>query len=77
MLLPNSLALLNAAYQGQSKRAAAPVGIWAAPGRAAARRSRPLIGGWLVDHAGWPAIFYINLPLAAGAHRAGARFFVT
>ena len=27
----------------------------------------PLIGGWLVDNVGWPAIFYINLPLALGA----------
>ena len=27
----------------------------------------PLIGGWLVGTVGWPAIFYINLPLALGA----------
>ena len=26
-----------------------------------------MLGGWLVAHAGWPTIFYINLPLAAGA----------
>jgi len=64
MLLPNSLALLNAAYQGEKRGRA--VGIWAASGAAAAAVA-PLIGGWLVDHAGWPAIFYINLPLAAGA----------
>ena len=36
------------------------------PGAASAAIA-PLIGGWLVDHVGWPAIFYINLPLAAGA----------
>ena len=35
-----------------------------------------MIGGWLVDHVGWPAIFYINLPLAAGAI-ALALMFVT
>ena len=64
LLLPNSLALLNAAYQGEKRGRA--VGIWAAAGAAAAAVA-PLIGGWLVDHVGWPAIFYINLPLAAGA----------
>ena len=64
LLLPNSLALLNAAYEGEKRGRA--VGIWAAAGAAAAAVA-PLIGGWLVDHVGWPAIFYINLPLAAGA----------
>jgi EmrB/QacA subfamily drug resistance transporter len=64
LLLPNSLALLNAAYSGERRGRA--VGIWAAAGAAAAAVA-PLIGGWLIDTAGWPAIFYINLPLAAGA----------
>ena len=64
LLLPNSLALLNAAFQGERRGRA--VGIWAAAGAAAAAIA-PLIGGWLVGTAGWPAIFYINLPLALGA----------
>ncbi|HVU29906.1 MAG TPA: MFS transporter [Sphingomicrobium sp.] len=64
LLLPNSLALLNAAYSGEKRGRA--VGIWAAAGAAAAAVA-PLIGGWLVDSAGWPSIFYINLPLALGA----------
>lgn len=64
LLLPNSLALLNAAFQGERRGRA--VGIWAAAGAAAAAVA-PLIGGWLVGTAGWPAIFYINLPLALGA----------
>ncbi|WP_310468038.1 MFS transporter [Sphingomonas sp.] len=64
MLLPNSLALLNAAYEGERRGRA--VGIWAAAGAGSAAIA-PLIGGWLVDNVGWPAIFYINLPLAAAA----------
>ena len=56
--------MLNAAYEGEKRGRA--VGIWAAAGAAAAAVA-PLIGGWLVDSVGWPAIFYINLPLAAGA----------
>lgn len=64
LLLPNSLALLNSAYEGEARGRA--VGIWAAAGAISAAIA-PLIGGWLVDHAGWPSIFYINLPFAAAA----------
>ncbi len=70
LLLPNSLALLNAAYSGEKRGRA--VGIWAAAGAAAAAIA-PLIGGWLVGTVGWPAIFYINLPLALGAILIGWR----
>ena len=71
LLLPNSLALLNAAFHGEKRGRA--VGVWAAAGAAAAAAA-PLIGGWLVDTAGWPAIFYINLPLALGAIVLAVRF---
>lgn len=62
LLLPNSLALLNSAYEGEARGRA--VGIWAAAGAISAAIA-PLIGGWLVDHVGWPSIFYINIPFAA------------
>jgi EmrB/QacA subfamily drug resistance transporter len=71
LLLPNSLALLNAAFQGEKRGRA--VGIWAASGAAMAAVA-PLIGGWLVGSVGWPAIFYINLPLAIGAILLALRF---
>ena len=71
LLLPNSLALLNAAFSGEKRGRA--VGTWAAAGAAAAAVA-PLIGGWLVGTVGWPAIFYINLPLAAGAIFLAVRF---
>ena len=71
LLLPNSLALLNAAYSGEKRGRA--VGIWAAAGAAAAAVA-PLIGGWLVGTVGWPAIFYINLPLALGAVALAMKF---
>jgi EmrB/QacA subfamily drug resistance transporter len=64
LLLPNSLALLNGAYEGEARGQA--IGTWAAAGAIAAAIA-PLIGGWLVEHVGWPSIFYINLPFAAGA----------
>src|SRR5205085_686346 len=71
LLLPNSLALLNASFSGEKRGRA--VGIWAAAGAAAAAVA-PLIGGWLVGTVGWPAIFYINVPLALGAILIAARF---
>ena len=71
LLLPNSLALLNAAFEGEKRGRA--VGIWAASGAAMAAVA-PLIGGWLVGTVGWPAIFYINLPLALGAILLALRF---
>ena len=71
LLLPNSLALLNAAFHGEKRGRA--VGIWAASGAAMAAVA-PLIGGWLVGTVGWPAIFYINLPLALGAILLAIRF---
>ena len=71
LLLPNSLALLNAAYSGEKRGRA--VGIWAASGAAMAAVA-PLLGGWLVGTVGWPAIFYINLPLALGAILLAIRF---
>jgi EmrB/QacA subfamily drug resistance transporter len=71
LLLPNSLALLNAAFSGEKRGRA--VGIWAASGAAMAAVA-PLIGGWLVGTVGWPAIFYINLPLALAAILLALRF---
>ncbi len=63
--------MLNAAFEGEKRGRA--VGIWAAAGAAAAAIA-PLIGGWLVSHVGWPAIFYINLPLALGAILLALKF---
>ncbi len=71
LLLPNSLALLNASFSGEKRGRA--VGVWAAAGAAAAAIA-PLIGGWLVGTVGWPAIFYINLPLALGAIVVAGKF---
>ena len=71
LLLPNSLALLNVAFSGEKRGQA--VGIWAGAGAAAAAIAQ-LIGGWLVSAVGWPAIFYINIPLALGAIFLALRF---
>lgn len=71
MLMPNSLALLGVAFTGAARGRA--IGTWAAAG-AIAGAIGPLLGGWLVEAAGWRAIFIINLPLCAGALWLGWRY---
>jgi EmrB/QacA subfamily drug resistance transporter len=70
MLMPNSLALLGAAFAGESRGRA--IGSWAAAG-AIAGALGPVLGGWLVESVGWRSIFLVNLPVAAGALWLGWR----
>ena len=67
MLMPNSLATLSASFTGEKRGRA--VGTWAAAG-AISGALAPMLGGWLVDGLGWPFIFLLNLPIAAGRDRA-------
>ena len=64
LLMPNSLAILGAAFAGEARGRA--IGIWASVG-AVMGALGPVLGGWLIDTFGWRWIFLINLPLAAGA----------
>jgi EmrB/QacA subfamily drug resistance transporter len=71
MLMPCSLAILSASFSGEARGRA--VGAWAAAG-AVAGAVAPLIGGWLVDGAGWRFIFLLNVPIALGAAALGRLF---
>ena len=64
LLMPNSLALLGAGFEGETKGRA--IGIWAGVG-ALASAIGPVLGGWLVETVGWRSIFLINLPVGAAA----------
>jgi len=61
LLVPCSLALIGAAYDEKERGAA--IGIWSGASAIAAGVA-PLLGGTLVDHWSWRAIFLIN-PLLA------------
>jgi EmrB/QacA subfamily drug resistance transporter len=63
LLVPCSLALIGAAYDEKQRGAA--IGIWSGASAIAAGVA-PLLGGTLVDHLSWRAIFLIN-PLLAVA----------
>jgi len=63
--LPMSLVLLTLAYPEEKSRAHA-LGIWASC-NGLAFIIGPTLGGLLVDTVGWRSIFYLVLPLCAGA----------
>lgn len=71
MLMPNSLAILGISFEGERRGRA--VGLWAALGAVTGALAPPL-GGWLVDQAGWPLVFYINLPVAGAAMLLALRY---
>lgn len=64
LLIPNSLALLGAGFEGEARGQA--IGTWAAAASITGAIG-PVLGGWLVDTVGWRSIFLLNIPLAAGA----------
>ncbi|SHI75821.1 drug resistance transporter, EmrB/QacA subfamily [Aureimonas altamirensis DSM 21988] len=64
VLVPASLALLAQNFRGEARGRA--IGIWAASS-AITTAIAPVLGGFLVDVAGWRVVFLINLPLAAAA----------
>ncbi len=63
LVLPGGLAVLAAAYPEPGPRARA-IGVWAATG-ASALVAGPIVGGLLVASLGWPAVFWVNVPLCA------------
>jgi EmrB/QacA subfamily drug resistance transporter len=64
LLLPNSLAILGASFEGEERGRA--IGTWSAASSAAAAIG-PVLGGWLIDTFGWRDIFLLNVPLALSA----------
>ena len=64
LLVPNSLAIVSAAFPEKERGRA--IGTWA--GASALTTSLgPVLGGWLTDAWSWRAIFFINVPVAAVA----------
>ena len=62
MLVPGSLAIISASFAKEERGRA--IGTWSGF-TAISAGIGPVLGGWLVEHASWRWIFFINLPLAA------------
>jgi EmrB/QacA subfamily drug resistance transporter len=64
LMMPGTLSIITNAFPPQERGRA--IGIWAGVS-AIALAIGPLVGGWLTEDVSWRAIFFLNLPVAAGA----------
>ena len=61
LLVPGSLAIISSSFSEQERGRA--IGIWSGIS-AITTGIGPVLGGWLIEHVSWRAVFFINLPLA-------------
>ncbi|MGH9880506.1 MAG: DHA2 family efflux MFS transporter permease subunit [Pyrinomonadaceae bacterium] len=62
LLLPGSLAIISASFAPDQRGRA--IGTWSGFSAITAAVG-PVLGGWLIEHVSWRAVFFLNLPLAA------------
>lgn len=60
-LVPGSLAIISASFDKKSRGKA--IGTWSGF-TAITTALGPVLGGWLIEHASWHWVFFINIPLA-------------
>src|SRR5437764_6267370 len=61
LLVPGSLAIISNSFSEQERGRA--IGLWSGFS-AITTGIGPVLGGWLMEHISWRAVFFINLPLA-------------
>ena len=62
LLVPSSLAILNASYAHDKALLAKAIGWWTAAGGVSIAAG-PVLGGALLSLAGWRSIFWVNVPI--------------
>jgi EmrB/QacA subfamily drug resistance transporter len=70
-LVPGSLAIISATFDGAHRGRA--IGTWSGFS-AMTTAIGPIAGGWLIEHVGWRAVFFLNVPLAVIVIALTARF---
>ncbi len=60
-LAPGSLAIISATFDDNERGAA--IGTWSGFS-AITTAAGPVLGGWMIDHISWRAVFFMNVPLA-------------
>src|SRR5438132_4758972 len=61
LLVPGSLAIISATFSEEDRGRA--IGTWSGA-TAITTALGPLLGGWLIEHVSWRAVFFLNVPLA-------------
>ena len=61
LLVPGSLAIISNSFSEQDRGRA--IGLWSGFS-AITTGIGPVLGGWLIEHVSWRAVFFINVPLA-------------
>src|SRR5205807_7817462 len=61
LLVPGSLSIISNSFSEQERGRA--IGTWSGFS-AITTGIGPLLGGWLIEHVSWRAVFFINLPIA-------------
>src|ERR1700752_1152461 len=61
LLVPGSLAIISNSFSEQERGRA--IGVWSGFS-AITTGAGPVLGGWLIEHVSWRAVFFINVPLA-------------
>lgn len=61
LLVPGSLAIISSSFPVEERGRA--IGTWSGFSAITAAVG-PVLGGWLIEHVSWRAVFFINLPLA-------------
>src|SRR5216110_4012566 len=61
LLVPGSLAIISSSFPENERGRA--IGTWSGFS-AITTAIGPVIGGWLIEHLSWRAIFFINVPIA-------------
>jgi EmrB/QacA subfamily drug resistance transporter len=61
LLVPGSLAIISASFPEEERGRA--IGTWSGS-TAITTALGPVMGGWLIEHVSWRAVFFLNLPLA-------------
>jgi EmrB/QacA subfamily drug resistance transporter len=62
LLVPGSLAIISASFAEKDRGRA--IGTWSGFTSITAAIG-PVLGGWLIEHASWRWVFFINLPISA------------
>ncbi len=61
LLVPGSLAIISSSFPEKERGRA--IGTWSGFS-AITTAVGPVIGGWLIEHISWRAVFFINIPIA-------------